>query len=143
MSVPSSTSVSLTVKLIDTTGPSALVPVVSATAVGEWHGADPGSSPSNGCDPASFKAQVLDQVVWLPYYEELSGNGNNGQYLVAGFGAFYVTGYNFGGQYKEPQGDVPCNGSTRCLEGYFVEGTAYNGEFGGNDRGLVLVKLIG
>lgn len=109
----------------------------------QWIGADPGSSPSNGCTPELLKSQIFNEIVYLPYYDDLTGTGNNDEYRVAGFGAFWVTGYNFGGQYKEPQGSPPCTGAERCLAGYFVEGTAYNGQFGGPNRGLVLVKLIG
>jgi hypothetical protein len=113
------------------------------TEEGGWIGADPGSSPANGCTPELIRAQILDQVVYLPYYDDLTGTGNNDEYRVSAFGAFWVTGYNFGGGYKEPPGNVPCGGAERCLAGYFVEATAYDGDLGGTDRGLVLVKLTG
>jgi len=104
-----------------------------------WDWADPGSSPSNGCDPSDLAALVGDEVA-LPFFIDIDGQGNNGRYLVGGFGLFHVTGYNFGGQFKV---NAPCSGDVRCISGFFTSGAIYEGEFGGPDFGIVIVKLTG
>lgn len=114
------------------------------TTVGYWVDEDPGASPSNGCSASELEALVLNQVVLVPFFNDVRGLGANGEYLVAGFVAFYVTGYNFGGQYKEPSAkDAPCSGDERCLAGYVTTESAYDGTLGGPDRGIVLIKLTG
>lgn len=115
------------------------------TAIGSWISEDPGSSPSTGCSPALFEALVLGQgPVWIPYFSDVNGlGGANGQYEVAGFGALWVTGYNFGGQYKAARSgySIPCSGSERCIAGFLTTSTAYDGELGGEFRGVVIVKM--
>ena len=72
------------------------------------------------------------------------GVGASGEYHIAGFGVLYVTGYNFGGQFKEPAGSPPCGGALRCISGYFTTGTDSEGEIDPDAeiRGLLIVKLI-
>jgi len=109
---------------------------------GLWVPTDPGASPSNGCTAKLIKDAIFHKVVMLPYYEDLTGTGNSIEYKVAGLGAFYVTGYYFGGQFKEPSGGpYPCSGDERCISGYHTYETIYDGELGGEDRGVTLVKL--
>jgi Flp pilus assembly protein TadG len=117
----------------------------ASVAADGWVGEDPGSSPSNGCSAAELRDEILNQVVFIPYFRDVNGlGGANGEYEVAGFGALYVTGYNFGGQYKEPGGaGTPCNGAVRCLEGYFVERAIPDGDIGGEDRGVIVIKFTG
>ena len=106
-----------------------------------WVFDDPGASPSNGCSPAKFES-LLGHTVLLPWFNELTGTGDSGQYHVNDFAAFYVTGYNFGGQFKEPAGNLPCTGNQRCLAGYFTVGATTGGEIGGGeDRGARAVQL--
>jgi hypothetical protein len=110
---------------------------------GDWVTIDPGASPSNDCSPA-FMADIVGTVVHLPFFDNIVGTGNNATYHVAGFGALYVTGFNFGGQFKQPSaGSAPCSGSDRCIAGYFTKSTATDGEIGGENRGIVIVKLTG
>lgn len=123
---------------------------VSQVGEGAWIGADPGSSPSNGCRNAGEVQSILfGGPILLAYYEDLDGQGNTGTYEVAGHGAFVVAGYNFGGQfkaYRAPLGSLPCSGSTRCLTGWFVRNVFHGGGpggFGGEDRGAIVIKLIG
>jgi Flp pilus assembly protein TadG len=79
--------------------------------------ADPGESPSNGCDAADF-ASYLGQTVLLPIYDDAGGTGSGGWYRVYGYAAFKLTGYAFTGQFKsDPR---PCNGNVRCVSGYFT-----------------------
>lgn len=127
-----------------------------------WAGADPGASPSNGCD-AEELADLLyrDDAVYIPYFDdELGLNGANGEYHIPGYGAFYVVGYNFGGQYRGyreggPLYSDPCRpggvrpigwtsgNSARCLVGYFVKAVATHGDIGPGDRGITVIKLTG
>jgi Putative Flp pilus-assembly TadE/G-like len=107
---------------------------------------DPGSSPSNGCDPG-FMTGLVGTVVFMPWFNDVNGlGGANGEYVVAGYSPFYVTGMNFAGQYKVRSlydGDFPCQGDDRCIEGYFVTATATEGDLGGEYRGVLVVKLTG
>lgn len=113
------------------------------TDEGLWVDTDPGSSPSNGCNAAELRDEILNKIVFIPWFDDLQGNGANGEFHIAGFGAFYVTGYNFGGQFKEPAGSLPCNGSVRCIEGYFVETELTHGDLGGTDHGVTVIKFTG
>jgi hypothetical protein len=79
--------------------------------------ADPGESPSGGCAPADF-ASYLGKTVLLPIYDEAGGTGSGGWYRVFGYAAFTLKGYAFTGQFKSDP--APCNGSTRCISGYFT-----------------------
>ena len=137
---------------------------------GEYSG-DPGASPSNGCSPTTLKNVLMpnwdsdggqDPTV-LPYFKRceegpvecadggIEGLGTNIWYTVAGYGGFYVYGYNFGGPYKESmsasmeggplEGSLPCTGDQRCIAGYYSAATIYDGDLGGTDRGVTLVKL--
>ena len=111
--------------------------------VGEWVGIDPGASPTTSCDSSHLFA-LLDTVILLPFFDDIAGTGNGATYHVAGFGAFHLTGFNFGGQFKGPStSTAPCKGEDRCIAGYFTTATVGTGEFGGEDRGVILVKLIG
>jgi hypothetical protein len=106
---------------------------------GGWHSADPGSSPTIGCDPAVL-ADVVGQSVPLPIFDDLIGVGSGGDYHLAGFAMFHITGFNFGGQFRA---NPPCSGDERCMSGYFTTGVVYDGEPGGPDHGIRIVKLIG
>lgn len=114
---------------------------------GGWAFADPGASPSTGCSVEEFKANTLGKTIWIPIFwdaDGVVGGGAGGKYEIAGFGAFYVTGYKFTGHYKEKSlvtGSYPCSGSTHCIEGYFTTGTAPTGDPGGEDYGVVIISL--
>lgn len=121
----------------------------------DWISGDPGSSPSTGCSASVFESIALGQTVLIPYFDDvLACSGSEPQctelglesgkkwYHVAGFGALYVTGYNFAGLYKETMtGSLPCSGDERCIAGYFTTASATEGELGGEFRGVVIVKL--
>jgi hypothetical protein len=113
---------------------------------GAWVAADPGASPSTGCS-SSVMVNLVGKVVLLPYFEGFRSVGGNAEYEVAGFGAFYITGYNFGGQYKESSivfGTLPCKGEDRCIEGYVIaDWIATGGDIGGADLGVVVIQLVG
>lgn len=109
--------------------------------IGQWSSDDPGASPTSGCSPTEIFDLVGEEIP-LPFFNDLEGVGSNGRYQIAGFGLFHVTGFNFGGLFKAPDaGSAPCSGDERCISGYFTDGVIYDGEPGGPDHGLVLVKL--
>jgi hypothetical protein len=109
--------------------------------------ADPGASPSTGCSATYFANEILGRIGLLAYFNDITGvtgSGAGGQYEIAGIGAFEVTGYNFGGQFKAPSAaTAPCSGDQRCLRGRFVTITDYYGDIGGPDRGVRVVRLVG
>lgn len=115
-------------------------------AKGEEVAIDPGASPTTGCSAAVMKS-VVGEVVLLPYFDATYGVGENATYRVLGFGALYITGYNFGGQYKQTSlvdGALPCTGANRCIEGYVIgDWMASGGDIGGEDLGVVVIRLTG
>jgi len=116
----------------------------AAVAAGRWASADPGNSlPQPECrDPGEILAAILDQDILLPMYVDI--NSRDKKYLVAGFSAFHVTAYALasGGKYSYPPGfKCPLNPSDTCLQGHFTSATVYTGTPGGDDYGVVLVKL--
>jgi hypothetical protein len=111
-----------------------------------WVGIDPGASPTTGCS-ASFMESLIGEVVLIPYFDDVVGIGNGAQYHVAGFGAFYITGYNFTGQYKENSvitGDKACDPPDTCIEGYLIDPwiASGGGEIGGGDFGVVVIQFV-
>jgi hypothetical protein len=118
-----------------------------ALIVDAWVGVDPGASPSQGaCSPATVEAEILNKVVFLPVFNADNGlTGNNAEYRIYTYAAFYVTGYNFGGQYKTPTSSTaPCSGSDRCIAGWFTTGSALDGvvDPGAPDLGVRTVQFV-
>jgi hypothetical protein len=131
-----------------------------------WAGEDPGASPSTGCDAADLEDLLLGpdgsgSLVFIPFFnDENDLNGSNGEYKIAGYGAFWIVGYNFGsGQYQayaDPLTKAPCRpgglrplgwtsgNDDRCLAGYFVD-VVYNGpgDIGGTGYGITVIKFTG
>ncbi len=91
-------------------------------SVGDLPSVEPGASPTSECDPAEMAAKI-GTVQLLPYFDDYTGTGTGGEYQIAGFGAMYVTGYNFGGSFKEDSiidGQPPCTGDDRCIQGFLI-----------------------
>jgi len=114
--------------------------------VNDTVGIDPGASPTTGCSSSDLK-DLLGTVVLIPYFDTFTGTGNNARYHVAGFGALYLTGYNFTGQYKEKSwitGGKACSPPDTCIEGYFIDpwNAAGGGEIGGGDFGVVVIQFV-
>ena len=106
---------------------------------------DPGASPSTGCDASTLRNLLFnpDGIV-LPYFTDVRGLGAGGEYYVQALGGFMVTGYNFGGQYKEPSAaTAPCSGDERCIAGYVTDVNVPLSEIGGEDRGAISWGLTG
>ena len=112
----------------------------------DWVPDDPGASPSTGCS-ASVMENLVGTVVLIPYFDEFVGTGAGAEYHIAGFGAFYLTGYNFAGQYKEASlvtGLQVCTGEDRCLEGFLIDDYVLSGPPGGSsDFGVTVIGFVG
>lgn len=133
-----------------------------------WAQAEPGAA-SPDCTPEQMEA-VLGTTIFIPWFDLIfdgqqadspcdEGQGATQKcYHIAGYGAFHVIGYNFGGQYKaytEPLDAVPCQGdgvrppgwvagnNDDCLVGYFTN-KRYTGPavIGGEDRGVTVIQLV-
>lgn len=108
---------------------------------GGWISDKPGNGVPNSCDPNLWRGlEVL-----MPIYDGTNGlTGNNGQYHVAGFVGFVITGYRFSGN-TWPNG-FQCpedNGNSgRCIRGHFTRVTS-TGDFGGVDYGSLVIKMVG
>lgn len=99
-------------------------------------------------DPCPSWLNVLGKVIYVPVFDcvvnssttppnpytfylssnQCSATGNHAQYDVAGFAAFYVTGWYFS---SDPQsslatGSVPCGGNARCMSGFFLADLVQN-----------------
>lgn len=119
---------------------------ITAT-IGSWVAVSPGASPSQACNPSDLD-DIVGTVVLIPYFDMHTGTGNGAKYRVYGFGALYVTGYYFAGQYRVDSlidGKRPCTGNDRCIQGYFIGDWTVNGggSVGGPGLGLDLVQLTG
>lgn len=115
------------------------------TEAEEFAPADPGASPANGCTPELLKEKFYDKPVLLPYFDDVTLQGNIGSFHIKSHGAFWITGYYFGGQFKEPDvvtGQFPCSGDERCFSGYQTTMEIYDGDLGGGiNNGVILIKL--
>lgn len=82
-----------------------------------------------------------------------SGTGNNTYYHVAGYAAFYVTGWYFSNttQASIRTGQVPCSNGDRCISGWFLKDLIPAGQInpppstpvGPSDFGLYVVQPVG
>ena len=110
----------------------------------------PGNSPDTSCNTYFQSAANAHSVIYLPIFDGLSANGANGTYHLSGFAAFVLTGgYWPGGGWSSPSsvsGRNYCNGSYRCLYGYFVHGLIPASQLfssGGTTNGAVGVDVFG
>jgi hypothetical protein len=105
---------------------------------GGWVADKPGNSVPSGCDPEEWQ----DAEVLLPLFDRTNGlTGSNGEYHVAGFVGFRITGYRFSGA----NWNAPCTGNDRCISGFFTRIVSPDGVFGGGgaDYGARAVRMIG
>jgi hypothetical protein len=105
--------------------------------VGDWVHADTGNSPSNGCKSKAWWESLIGTTILIPFYDDVVDHGK--EYHVAGFGAWKLTGYSFPVLGKK---GVDCGPpSQRCITGHFTTASDPDGEIGGPNRGVVVVKL--
>jgi hypothetical protein len=114
---------------------------------GDWFDDKTGVPPPSDCTVAEM-ASMVGEVVKLPIFTQTNGlNGTNGEYLVGGYAAFYLTGYSIVGQYKESSivtGKAPCTGQATCISGIFVQWPfGVTGTIGGPSTGVTVVALVG
>jgi hypothetical protein len=110
-------------------------------------------------------APLQGQVIYIPVFDCMtggattitaatdcnSGNGSNTYYHVAGYAAFYVTGWKFSGNSLASikSGSVPCSGGSRCISGWFLKDLVQSGDItppapgGVPNFGLTTVKPAG
>lgn len=112
--------------------------------IGYWADLDPGASPTSECSPQDIK-DLVNTVVGIPYYSHTTATGSGGQYKVYGIGAFYVTGYNFAGQYSHKStitNKSVCKGELRCIEGYMLGDYVLPATgIGGPDLGAIVLEM--
>ena len=65
----------------------------------------------------------VQNVLYIPVYDEVTGTGGNGTYGLKGFAAFVLTGYSLpGGKKNSWLTGQPCGkGSDMCISGFFTE----------------------
>jgi hypothetical protein len=116
--------------------------------VGGWVDDDTGNDVPNDC-----KGKLVDwrdAVLLLPVYTRTNGlNGNNGEYLIAGFAAIHVTGFRFPGNGSENRwpSSFTCplqpGNSGVCIRGHFTKFVT-SGEIGGGPGyGTSAVRIVG
>jgi hypothetical protein len=112
---------------------------------------DTGVSVSGACVTALTDARNSRTALYLPVYDGVEGTGANGDYHLAGFAAFVVTGgylNGSGGGFKVPStisGTAYCSGTKRCLYGFFTQALLPPGTVttGGTNFGTSVVRMIG
>jgi hypothetical protein len=114
------------------------------TSVGVPAHADTGASGSTCGDVV---AANVGKTLYLPVYSAANKVGKT--YTIAGYAAFYVTGYNLPGVHPNkiasPLHGNWCTGSDKCIYGFFTKGLVpTSGTLGtGPDLGARVIALIG
>lgn len=84
-------------------------------------GNDPGNDFPSEC--TGIIATLLDEPILIPIFSSATGTGQHATYALAGFIAFQVTGYKFGGGPSLTNLDPAapsCTGNCRGIQGYFT-----------------------
>jgi Putative Flp pilus-assembly TadE/G-like len=96
--------------------------------------------------PGRCRSELPDLIgtpVKIPFYSAVHGTGANITYTIGGYGLFVLNGYRFPGRVG---GVPPCGPPDTCVSGWFVQDVFHDdggsGEFGGDDRGVTVIKLI-
>jgi Flp pilus assembly protein TadG len=121
---------------------------VATTEAGSvWYDDKTGRPAPSSCEAADFQA-MLGKIIHLPIYDGTNGlTGSNGKYHIAGYAAFYMTGFSINGQYKAKSlvtNQFPCNGPTSCIEGFFTKDFSPSpGTIGtGPNMGVTVTKMV-
>lgn len=88
-----------------------------------------GVSVPKPCKDSILEA-FLGQVVLIPVYSGVSGNGSGGKYIIEGFAAFRFEGFRFNGGI-EGGVKIPGKASSRGIAGTFVEWVVDPALYGG------------
>ncbi|HEX6970341.1 MAG TPA: pilus assembly protein TadG-related protein [Micromonosporaceae bacterium] len=113
---------------------------------------EPGNAVSDAClsllDSLTDSAATA-QVLFVPIFDDVSGQGANGEYEINTMEAFVPTGYFFAaGQGKNKRSWLTnqhyCAGQERCIYGYFVNVRITGVEIGELETvGATVISLIG
>jgi Flp pilus assembly protein TadG len=118
----------------------------------EWVDKEPGNDPE--CTAAQL-APLLNTVIQLPVFNDFCrpphdpapacpDYNNKDKYRVDTYTAFYLEGYRLGGGPSFRAGNYSsCSSSDRCLVGYFTTTTALDGDVGGPEGDVIIVRLKG
>ena len=93
-----------------------------ATTTTGWFDDKTGAAVPNGCKPEL--EGLVGQLIFIPVFNETNGlTGTNGEYALAGYAAFYLTGYSFpGATHKSLVTEAaPCSGAQNCISGFFTQ----------------------
>lgn len=124
--------------------PNVLGECAAALVAGVFAPGDTGTDiPAECKDTSTLRAAIYDLDILLPMYSDIRASDKS--YQVAGFSSFHVTDYKLSAssQYaSSPTFRCPLSPASVCLQGYFVDDVVvYDGDPGGEDFGVVLVKL--
>lgn len=123
-------------------------------AVDEWVPARPGEGLPNSEPWPTCVQRLEDKIhemdsnpaaapILVPIFDRWKDNGANGEFHIAGFGAFSPTGFHFGGTSYYPDNLACIKPSDRCLRGWFTDFVTTGGTgTGGAYYGVVSVDLI-
>jgi Flp pilus assembly protein TadG len=121
-------------------------PCMSSMTAGGTYGGDTGVSASQACRTQMALWRTDRTVLYIPIYDAVHGQGTGTTYQLAGLAAFVLTGYNLSGFRAQSwlSDRHLCNGSDRCVYGYFVRGVLTTpATSGGPDFGASIVMLVG
>jgi hypothetical protein len=117
---------------------------ISQATSDSWIPGDPGT---NWVCSQEEKEALQNAIILVPLHdpEQTIGTGTNAEYKIVGMAAFRITGYNLpgGGPPTWPTGFTcgPGPGSA-CIRGIFVRDFVPEGDIGGIDFGVSVVKLV-
>jgi hypothetical protein len=118
----------------------------TSMTAGGTYGGNTGDSASQGCRTQMALWRTNHTVLYIPVYDAVRGTGSGTEYQLAGLAPFVLTGYNLPGFKAQSwlSNRHLCNGSDRCVYGYFVRAVlTAPGALGGPDFGASIVTLVG
>jgi Flp pilus assembly protein TadG len=123
-------------------------PCSALVTAGGTFGGDPGVSTSADCQTVLSQARSNKTTLMMPIYDGIKGTGSGTTYHLDGFSAFVVTGYYLSSFSASSwlSGKNLCNGSERCLYGYFTTAlipTSGTLAPGGTDYGTSIITMVG
>jgi hypothetical protein len=113
-----------------------------------WVADEPGVAAPNDCK--AVLPGLVGKIIYVPIFVRTNGlTGSNGQYLIDGLAAFFLTGYYLPGLDRSSvaSGSKLCKGPDKCLYGWFTQdiipAADLTGGVGGTPRGASVVALVG
>jgi hypothetical protein len=116
--------------------------------VGATLAGDPGNSNPKtlGCTD-SYLSSRLGEIVYIPVFDTVTGNGSKASYHIVGYAAFHFTGWQLSGtsHLSIATGLLPCLKPTTCISGAFLRGLQPAPATIGSapDYGATVVQLLG